>query len=158
MQEDIHQISDADWQLLQMTKGEILDDPFWYIFPLFTNIASLGSQTQIIQFQVDSFFRIERISCHFTLADAAFLYNTRPMPNASLTLTDSGSGRQLMNAPIPITSLSGYEGEEYDLVIPKIIVPGATLTGTVLNFDAAVNTGQYRIALGGRKLYNVKSR
>ena len=157
MQEQVnaHTINDADFQLLQLTKGQILDDPFFYVFPLFTNIAAAGSQQQVIQFQADSYFRIEQIALHFNLANATFQWATRNIPNASLVLTDSGSGRQLMNGAIPLTALSGYDGSPFILPIPKIMNPSATMVGVVSNFDAAVATGQYIITLIGRKLYNV---
>lgn len=157
-----HVIDDADYQLLQMTKSQILDDDFWYVFPDFFNIATLGGQqTQAIQFQADSFFRIERISCFFanaTTANAAtqFTSGTRPIPNARIVFTDSGSGRQLMNSSIPIASLCGYEGLPYLLPVPKIMNPSATLTATITNFDGTVAASLYVISLGGRKLYNVK--
>lgn len=163
-QVNTHIIDDADYQLLQMAKNQIVDDDFWYVFPDFIGPATGGGQqTQQLQFQADSYFRIERISYYYaqvstTAANAATLFNSgnRPIPNWRVVLTDSGSGRQIMNAAVPLQILCGVEGLPYLLPVPKIMNPSATLTATITNNDASISSAVMVLALGGRKLYNVK--
>lgn len=132
-------------------------DLFWYQFPVISNVAAgaTAAPVQVI-IQDDSDFEWIASSYHFNLANAAFLYNTQPIPNMSVVIIDSGSGKQLMNAPVPVDCIFGSPGKPYMLAQPRVLTRNSTYTATATNFDAAVATGQLYLTMIGRKLYNVR--
>lgn len=128
-------------------------DYFGYVFPTFAAIAVGGNATQQVTIQADSDFEIRRIQYHADIAAAAFVANTRPIPNYTIQLTDSGAGRNLFNIPAPLDSIATFGEQPVDLPWPKIISRNSTLLCQLTNFDAAVATYTVRIVLLGRKIF-----
>ncbi len=132
---------------------QMLLDFFVYEVPLFTNLAVGASFTQRIIIQADADFEWVQSCYNFTLADAAYLYNTRPIPNMSVRINDTGSGRQLMNTDVPVTAIFGQPENPYVMPITRTFKANATIEFTATNFDAAVTTGQLRLSLIGFKQF-----
>ncbi len=130
-------------------------DYFIYTFPQF-NIAAAANQTQQVNIQSDSDFEIQQIAYHATIAAAAFTFTTRPIPNVSGILTDTGSGRQLMNGAVPLPSFaSGLNGENPGFAPTfKTFQKNSTIALQLFNFDAAI-TYLINVSLIGRKIYAV---
>jgi hypothetical protein len=135
-------------------------DWFGYVFPTFTALAVAGgTATQQIIIQADSDFEMRRIIFHADRALAAFTIATIPIPNYTIMLQDSGSGRNLFNAAVPLTSVAmhGAIGKPEgfgNLEWPKIFARNSTIVCQLTNFDAAVADYNVRIVLLGRKIYN----
>lgn len=132
-----------------------MPDFFAYQSAVFSNLAAAtGTSSQQIQIQNDADFELRCIAYYFNLANAAFMQSTRPIPNCTLMITDTGAGRNLFSNPVPIASIAwNGEGDRRDLPWPKIFGRNASVQLTVANFDAAVATGQLYITLLGRKLF-----
>jgi len=129
-------------------------DFYAYQFPVFSNIAVAGNQTQSITIQNDADFEMREIVYYFNLANAAFTSSARPIPNCTLMLLDTGAGRQLFSNPVPIANIATHgDSTRKPIMWPKIFARNATIQAQVVNFDAAVNTGQLYITLVGRKLF-----
>lgn len=131
-------------------------DFFAYVFPTFTALAAAASQQQQIIIQNDSDFELRRIVYHADIAQAAYLSGTRPIPNYTLQILDSGSGRNLFSAAAPLGAIASSEdqtGGRNDLVWPKIFTRNSTIVATMTNFDAAVVTYSIRLVLLGRKIF-----
>ncbi len=113
------------------------------------NITANGA----IQIQADSAFRWTKATYAANLAAAAYVANTRPIPNVSILITDTGSGRQLFNAPVPIPNVFGLG--ELPFILPRdyIFEPRSSMTVQVANFDAAV-TYNLRLSFIGTKIFN----
>lgn len=133
----------------------VIVDYFVYKFAQF-NIAPAANQTQQVNIQSDSDFEIQQIAYHATIAAAAFTYTTRPIPNVSGILTDTGSGRQLMNAAVPLPSFASGLCGENPAFLPtfKTFQRNSTIALQLFNFDAAV-TYLIDVSLIGRKLFQV---
>lgn len=136
-------------------KPEFVSDVFSYVFPTFT-IAPAANQTQQVVIQADSAFECFSIAFHADIAVAAFVWNTRPIPNVTLILQDTGSGRNLMNGAVPLSAIAGIAEQPAYLPQPKTFNPLAAIQATLTNFDAAV-TYNIRLTLNGRKIYNLSS-
>ena len=135
----------------------ITPDFFAYQFPVVSNLAAAGNTTVSVQIQNDADFEMRSLAYFFNLANATFLSSTRNIPNCTLMLTESGSGRNLFSAAVPVVSVAwNGEGAMRELPWPKIFGKNSVITATVVNFDAAVNTGQLYLTLLGRKLFSGK--
>lgn len=129
-------------------------DWFGYVFPTFSAIAVGATQQQQIIIQADSDFELRRICYHYDRAGAAFTQQTRPIPNISIQIQDSGSGRNLFNAAVPLTSVANAPDQaQRDMTWPKIFARNSTIVVQLTNFDAAVSDGNTRISFLGRKIY-----
>lgn len=132
-------------------------DFFVYQFPVVSNLAVDANVSVSVQIQNDADFEMRSIGYFFNLADAAFTQQTRPVPNMTLMLTDTGSGRNLFSAAVPIPTIAwNGEGSMRELPWPKIFSRNANISALVTNFDAAATTGQMYLSLIGRKIFTGK--
>lgn len=131
----------------------IIVDFFSYVFPTFT-IAAGGNQTQQVQIQADSDFELLQLMYHADIAAAAFVWNTRPIPNVTAVITDTGSGRQLMNGAVPLTAIAGIAEQPAWLPQTKLFQRNATVALLLTNFDAAV-AYNLRVTMVGRKIFQL---
>ena len=86
------------------------------------------------------------------IGGAAFTDSTRVIPNVSVQLTDTGSGRQLMQNPIPIPSIFGWGELPYVLDNPRKFDRNSTIQVAFANFDTAI-AYNVRLAFIGYKIY-----
>jgi hypothetical protein len=129
-------------------------DWFAYQVPVFSNLAANGgTATNQIVIQNDSDFEWVAGSLAFDQAAAAYTYQNTPIPNMSVLIVDGGSGRQLMNAPVPVISVFGLPGKPKMLPISKVFGRTAVVQFTVTNYDAAVANGNLRLTLHGWKIF-----
>lgn len=136
------------------SKRQIWRDHFVMELPVFAAIAAAnGQQTQQMQIPADSDFYWQIGAMQYDLALAAFTISTAPMPNMSILITDSGSGRQLANASIPVTNLFGTLYRPMRLPFCKLFTANAVISATVTNFDAASATGNLRLSFIGQKIF-----
>lgn len=128
-------------------------DLFDYVFPTFTTLAAAATAQQQVLIQNDSDFECRRISWFATIANAAFVSAAIPVPSVTALLTDSGSGRNLENNPVPLTTIAyGPLQQPFDVPWPKIFARNSTVTLTLANFDAAASYN-IRVTLHGRKIF-----
>jgi len=117
-------------------------------------LAGATINTQIL-IQADSDFLVEKLTMTTDLAGAAYTVSTAPVPNATVLLTASGSGQQLMNTPVPLGSLFGSGQLPFILPYPRVLRANSQLQIQIVNFDAAVITAQITLNFHGRKIYNL---
>ena len=130
-------------------------DPFWLVFPRTAALTAALNVSQSVNIPNDADFECRRILYHFDLAAAALTTATAFVPNVSILITDSGSGRNLMNAAAPIGSIAMCEnGAAKDLPWPKIFTRNSTVTLSITNFDVAQTTGVLQVTLAGRKIFS----
>lgn len=130
-------------------------DFFTYTFPVFSNVGVGATVTANLVIDASADFEVLQLQQFTNIANAAFVMNTRPIPNAAIMLTDSGSGRNLMNTPTPLASIAGTGEFPYNLPQPRLLARSSTLICALTNFDAAVATYQIYISLVGRKIFTM---
>ena len=128
------------------------EDFFVYQFPTFTSLAVGGNQTQSVIIQADSDFIIEKLTYQADLAGVAQNDSTRVIPNVTVLITDTGSGRQLSNIAVPITAIFGTGQEPFILPRPKRIAARSTIQAILVSFEA-VSVPTIRLSLIGRKVF-----
>jgi hypothetical protein len=131
----------------------VLLDWFTYQVPVFQDLAAGAQGSQQVVIQADADFEWIAAAYEYDLAGAAYVYNTRPMPNMSVLIVDGGSGRQLSNVAVPVTSIFGRPEQPFILPITRTYKANATIQFTVTNFDAATATGRLRLSLIGMKQF-----
>lgn len=120
----------------------------------FLALAPNGTAQQAIQVQADSDFKWVMSSYEADIAAAAFEQATAPVPNVTLQIVDTGSGRQLFSNPIPIPSVFGTGQLPFVLPIPRIFKARSSIQLIAANFDAAV-TYNIRLSLIGTKIFQM---
>ena len=134
--------------------AKIYRDLFTYQVPVFTNLAAAGgAATNQILIQNDSDFEWIAGAYEFDLAAATYVNAAQNVPNMTILIVDTGSGRQLMNAAVPIINLFGQLGQPYTLPISKVFGRNSSIQFTATNIDAAVATGNLRLSLIGWKIF-----
>lgn len=81
-------------------------DPFTYMSPVFAFTAA-ATQSGNIPIQADADFVLITTQYFVNVAAAAQTNATRSLFNGTLLITDTGSGKQLSNAPVPVEDLFG---------------------------------------------------
>lgn len=138
----------SDQQLTQLFG--IRDD---YTYTL--NFASLaGTATATGQFTVeaDSNFLWQEAAYFADIAAAIQTDSSRVIPLVTVTIQDSGSGRQLMNAATPIPSLFGTGALPFLLPTPRFFRAQTTVSVNVVNLTAAT-TYNLRLSFIGTKFF-----
>lgn len=115
-------------------------------------LAAAGQSATNIQIQADSDFLIEKLSFNADIAGATQTESTRLLPNVSVLLTNTGSGRQLMNLQMPLTGLFG--SGELPMILPRqyLLPASSTLQIQLVSFEAAI-VPFITLNFIGRKLY-----
>ena len=128
---------------------------FYTFFTYFTEavaIAPGGVATSQIAIQADSDFEWIKSTYFADIAAAAQTDSSRVIPLVDILLTDTGSGRQLTNAPLPIPLIFGTGEIPFILPVIQTIKANSNVTVSFTNFDAAA-TYNVTIALIGRKVF-----
>ncbi len=115
-------------------------------------LAAGASANDVINIEADSNFILQKLSYIADIAAAAFTDSTRPIPLVNVQLIDTGSGRQLMQNPIPIPSMFGTGQLPFILPNPRLFMRNSTIQIAFTNFDAAI-TYNVRLAFIGYKVY-----
>lgn len=131
------------------------EDLFAYVFPTLAIVAVGGNAQSQVVIQDDSDFEMLGLMYHYSLSAAAFTASTRPIPNWTVQLTDSGAGAGLFSAAVPLDSIAvnGESGSPRPLPASRFFRRNSTVICQVFNFDAAVVTGQAVISMVGIKHY-----
>lgn len=128
---------------------------FYVYEALATAIAAGGAANDTIQIEADADFILQKLTYQADLAGVAQTDATRVIPNVSVILTDTGSGRQLMNTAIPITSIFGTGRVPFILPNPRLFMRNSVLQVAFTSFEAAA-TPTIRLAFIGYKIYGTR--
>lgn len=150
---DAAQLNDA----LQSLENEASIVRFPYTYnAVFAAIAPAGTATVNIAIDAAAPFLIvnQTFEANVT-AGAAQLSGTFCYPNISVTLTDTGSNRQMMDVATPVVSIFGNGQFPYILPEPKLMAANSVLQVTAVSFEAA-NSPVLRLSFNGYKLYSLR--
>lgn len=140
--------------------GEYVSEPFTYSIP-FTAVTGLNpSFSGTIQIQADADFAILQSTFDFALNTAATDTPAAELkPNMAVLLTDTGSGRQLMDRLVPINNLFGTAMLPYVWPVPRLLAASSTLqvqvacVNALMDFGASVYT--LTLSFHGEKRFRV---
>ena len=128
-------------------------DPFTFGIN-FTPLAASNTATDQFITQGDSGFAIVKTTFVISSDVNVFVANISDTPKFApqvVMLSDSGSGRDLANTPVPINSLFGNGERPFIWSKPKVLDPNSTLTARIQNLVAtAFNV---RLSFHGFKIF-----
>lgn len=131
----------------------------WYSYQIeFASIAPTIVSNGTINIEADSNFYLTQLSYMVDLAAAALTEATRIIPLVTVLITDSGSGRQLMNAAVPITTIFGEGDRPARLVHPRLFQRTTSIAVQVTNYSAATTYTNLHLVFIGFKVYGVRAR
>lgn len=132
---------------------QFLKDYFTYQTSVGALAASKTLSSQIA-IEANSDFVWEKTSYFADLAGAVQTESSRVIPLVNVAITDSGSGRNLQNSAVPISSIAGHEGLPMVLPIGRIFEANATVSFAFTNFSAATTyTNVFLSLIGYKKFY-----
>lgn len=134
--------------------GLVAED--WYTYSvLFLAVTPLNSFIGSIQVEADSDFEIIKLTQFAMVADdVAQEESSRVLPLATVLLTDTGSGRNLMNQAVAIPALFGSAELPMILPKPKRLFARATLAVTVQNLSSTIEYSYLQLSFIGKKIFN----
>lgn len=132
-------------------KRQSVEDLFSYTV-FFDDLAASSTQNGNIQIQADSDFKWIKGQFFADIAGAPQTADSLVIPLVTVQITDSGSGRQLNNEPVPVSSLFGSGQLPYINPIPRIFKARSNIAFQVANFSAAT-TYDLRLVLTGTKVF-----
>ena len=115
-------------------------------------LAAGTSSNDVINIEADSDFILKKMTYEADILAAAYTFTTNPIPLISIQLIDTGSGRQLMQNPIPVNSFMGDGKLPFYLDNPRRFERNSTIQIAFTNFDAA-QAYNIRLAFIGYKIY-----
>jgi hypothetical protein len=125
----------------------------WYVYEAAVAAIAVGaSANDTIAIEADSDFILQKLTFHADIAGAAQTDATRVVPNVSVQITDTGSGRQLMSQPIPIPAIFGTGELPYILPNPRLFMRNSTIQIAFTSFEAVI-TPDILLAFSGYKIY-----
>lgn len=107
---------------VQLPGNVTLDADADFLWQKFTAYAAIGGASQ-------------------TLADGV-------IPSFTITITDTASGRSLMNSPVPLAALAGNGGLPFILPTPKIFQSRGTINVQVQNIGNSTYSALYLLFIG----------
>jgi len=121
----------------------------------FAALASGQNDTASFNIEADSDFRLEEISYFADVAQAIQTDASRVIPLINLLITDTGSGRQFMNADQPIFNIAGSGERPFILPEAKLFPKRSTVLVKATNFSAGT-TYNTVISFIGTKIYQIE--
>jgi len=115
-------------------------------------IAVGGAANDTINIEADSDFILQKLTYYADIAGAAQTHGARIVPNVSIQITDTGSGRQLMQAPIPVAAMFGTGSLPFILPNPRLFMRNSTIQIAFTSFEAVI-TPDVLLAFIGYKVY-----
>ena len=126
----------------------------------FNSIAPAITQVGNIQIQADSRFKWLKATFNANVLTAGApddqQYGTRNMPDITVQMVDSGSGRQLFQNPAPVHTLFGTGQLPFILPVPRIFQARSNIAITIANFSAT-DTFRLDLELIGTKIFDLAS-
>lgn len=128
-------------------------DHFIYKVAIAT-LAAAASATGQIVIEANSDFVWLKTAYVVDIAGAAQSDSSRVIPLVRVLITDSGSGKNLQNLPIPISAMAGHEGLPQNLAFGRTFSASSSISFTFNNYSAATTYANLELSLiGYRKFY-----
>lgn len=110
----------------------------WFHYPIrFTGLVNAGTATISIQIDAGSDFFLTAMTyfAQVSAATAGVAYNTVPVPAVTLLVTDSGSNRQLMQNPVPLSLMAGSGDHPHRLIYPRLFLRNSNIQVQIASTD-----------------------
>ena len=128
----------------------------FYVYEAAVNaIATGASANDSIQIEADSDFILQKLVQWTDNAGVQQTAATRVIPNVTVQITDTGSGRQILNQPTPIGAIFGDGNLPFILPNPRLFMRNSTIQVAFTSFEVAA-TPDIFLGFVGYKIYNTR--
>lgn len=127
-------------------------DYFWYAAAVAGLSSAAPQGTALINLDADSYFYCVALTAVTNIAAAAYQESTAPLPLVALQITDSSTGKALMNTPILIPGFMGDGKRPYRFVRPRVFQPNGTIQLSFTSQVAAGTTYGIQVIFHGYKV------
>lgn len=121
-----------------------------------SGLASGASATRTIQIEADSDFLALKMTYFANIAAAVQTDSSRVIPLVRVQVQDTGSGRNLFNQAVPMSTIMGQG--DLPFIIPmkegRLFKSNSGITFTLTNFAVAGTTYEIDIVLSGIKTWD----
>lgn len=131
----------------------------WFSYPTqFTSVAASTPQTANVQIDAGSDFFLTAVtySAYLAASTTALTSSTTIVPGVTLLITDSGSNRQLMQNPVPLSLIAGDGAWPHRLIHPRLFFRNSNIQLAINAYDASAGTAwdTLYINLEGFRIYS----
>ena len=130
------QVQQGGTVALPPSQPTVIAEDFYTYGIQFQSFNSGDTATGFIQIEADSDFLIQKLAYFSNFDDSQVTVFTQDVPLATILVVDTGSGRQIMNIPIPIGALFGDGRLPYILPTPKLFTKNSRINVTLFNFGS----------------------
>lgn len=143
----------------QLVNGQVVQVPvtrdwFAYTFNV-SSIANGATSTATINIQADANFICEKVSCFADISGEVQTVESQVVPLVTVMLTDSGSGRSLFNAALPIASICGPNLAGENLPFGRCFSANSNISAVFTNYSNATTYANLYLTLHGYKEWNM---
>lgn len=128
-------------------------DFFVYQIGPFGSLAAAAQLPGNVTLDADSDFLWQKFTAYADVGDDGQTESATVVPGISITIKDTASGRDLMNAPIPLAALSGNGQLPFILPTPKIFQARGTIAVNVQNITDNTTYSSLYLCFIGTKLF-----
>ena len=133
--------------------SDVIEQLDFYIYQLGAiNLAPNATANATVNVQADADFIAQKFTVMADVAGAGQTLNTLVIPLVRVQLTDTGSGRNLFDQPIDLSSL-GIALVPYNLPVERRFSANSTIQATFTNYDAAQTYANVRLMMHGYKAW-----
>lgn len=128
----------------------------WYVYSFnVASIANSASAIATINIQADADFVCEQIMCFADIAGAIQTVESQVIPLVTVMLTDSGSGRNLFNSAIPISTICGPNMAGHMLPFGRCFSANSNVSALFTNYSAGTTYANLYLNLYGYKEWSI---
>lgn len=128
-------------------------DYYWYVAnptnAAVSPLAPAGTGNTSIQIDAGTDFYWIATTIQADVAGGALEESTDIIPLVTLLINDTGTSRNLMNAPVPIGSLAGDGKRPYRIVRPRLFRANSIINLTFFNYSAGTTYANLYLTLHG---------
>lgn len=140
------------WKMIKEGSDRIEMDFYSYSFYL-ASLANGVSGTDTINIQANSAFVVVKSTVFADIAGAAQTEATRVIPLLTVSITDSGSGRNLQNAAVPIASIAGDGKLPFVWPRQRLFEPSSAVSAVFTNYSNATTYANIYLTLIGFQVF-----
>lgn len=131
----------------------IARDTFFYEISLTTALGPAQSAPGSVNIDTDSDFFWQKFTAHVAVGSAAQQRATEEIPEIDLTIKDATTGRDIMNAPVPLRNIAGTGEIPFILPVEKYFGARSQITCTFYNVSGGTTYSSVKITFSGIKAF-----
>lgn len=131
----------------------VIAEDFFTYNTQFQALTAGATANNFIQIEADSDFLIQKLAYASFINGDPIELQTQDIPLCTVLIVDTGSGRQIMNNPVPISALFGDGRLPYILPTPKLFTKNSRINVTLFNFSGATTYANIWLNFEGKKIF-----